>query len=286
MSNAVRRVATAFLAVFFVGVVGVSVASAAVVAGPKVSAFSPASGSLGTRVVITGSGFMGATSVQFGGTEGVFTVDSSTQITAIVPVGAVAGTIQVASNLGVDDSTQTFKVLPGVSSLAPTSLAPGGRLVITGSGFTGATGVKFGGVAATSFTVDSDSQISVIVPSGAKSGGIQVTTPLGSGTSSSFTVLPLPSWFHGINITSGKAGDQIEFTVDASLDQTAEQANALALSINGSYPNGWGTAPGIDGSPAHHTIVFKIPAGATSGYITFVSGGVGYTVPTWFTITS
>ena len=62
-------------------------------------------------------------------------------------------------------------------------------VVIIGESFTGATSVTFGGVKATSFTVNSDEQITATVPSGAKTGKIGVTTPGGTATSAgTFTV--------------------------------------------------------------------------------------------------
>jgi uncharacterized protein (TIGR03437 family) len=65
-------------------------------------------------------------------------------------------------------------------------------VVITGNSFTGATKVTFGGVKATTYTVDSDKQVTAIVPTGAKTGKIAITTPSGgTGSSSgSFTVTP------------------------------------------------------------------------------------------------
>jgi hypothetical protein len=59
-------------------------------------------------------------------------------------------------------------------------------VVITGSSFTGTASVAFGGVKTTVFTVNSSTQITATVPSGALTGKIQVTTPGGSATS--FTV--------------------------------------------------------------------------------------------------
>jgi hypothetical protein len=49
--------------------------------------------------------------------------------------------------------------------------------------------VKFGGKAATTFTVNSDTQVTATVPTGAVTGKITITTPGGTATSStSFTV--------------------------------------------------------------------------------------------------
>jgi len=64
---------------------------------PTVSLVSPSSGPIGTNVIINGSGFSGtdpsftATAVAFGGTAATaFTVDNSSEITAIVPALGVA----------------------------------------------------------------------------------------------------------------------------------------------------------------------------------------------------
>ena len=62
-------------------------------------------------------------------------------------------------------------------------------MVVTGTGFTGATAVAFNGLAAASFAVNSATQITAVVPAGATSGPITVTTPAGPGASAlSFTV--------------------------------------------------------------------------------------------------
>jgi hypothetical protein len=64
---------------------------------PTITSVSPNEGPAagGAEVVITGTGFAFASSVKFGGTLSVFTIDSDTQITATVPAGA-AGPADVA----------------------------------------------------------------------------------------------------------------------------------------------------------------------------------------------
>jgi hypothetical protein len=58
-----------------------------------------------------------------------------------------------------------------------------------GVSLTQTTKVTFGGVTATSFTVNSDTNVTAIVPTGAKTGKIVVTTPGGTATSPTrFTV--------------------------------------------------------------------------------------------------
>ncbi len=77
---------------------------------------------------------------------------------------------------------------PTITAFKPTSGPPGTRVVLRGSGFTGATEVRFNGVSAP-FVVRSDSKIETLVPRRATTGPISVTTPEGTGMSTTdFTV--------------------------------------------------------------------------------------------------
>ncbi|HLX32291.1 MAG TPA: IPT/TIG domain-containing protein [Gaiellaceae bacterium] len=159
-----------------------------VIVPPSISSFTP-SGKDGAAVTINGSGFTGATAVKFNGKTASFKVVSDAQITTTVPSGATSGTITVTTSKGTATSSSSFLVVPSISSFSPSHGKVGTSVTINGSGFTGATSVKFNGTAATPFTVNSDSKITVKVPSGATSGTITVTTSGGTATSStSYTV--------------------------------------------------------------------------------------------------
>src|SRR5205807_9379849 len=116
-----------------------------------------------------GSSFTGAAAVRFGGTAASsFTVNSATSITATAPAAYVGIVDITVTTLGGSSATSTADQFTYVSVPAPvvTGLSPtagplvGGTIVtITGSNFTGATAVTFGGLAATSFTVSSATQI-------------------------------------------------------------------------------------------------------------------------------
>ncbi len=78
--------------------------------------------------------------------------------------------------------------LPTITSFTPTSGPVGTLVTITGTNFTGATVVKFGGVIAT-FNFVSNTEITATVPAGATTGNILVKTPAGKATSpTKFTV--------------------------------------------------------------------------------------------------
>src|SRR5690606_31251770 len=143
-----------------------------------------------TVVTITGTGFTGATGVTFDGTAGTaFTVDSDTQITVTTPAGTAgpADVVVLSPNGDSAPGELTYvagPAVPVISSLTPTSgpTAGGTTVTITGSGFTGATAVRFDGIAATSFTVDSDTQITAVTPAHA-AGPVDVTVMTLGGTS-------------------------------------------------------------------------------------------------------
>jgi hypothetical protein len=195
-----RRRATTFGATLALalGVAELAGVPAARAAAPVVIVFLPVTGVVGTSVTITGIGFddsSPATGVAFNVTAATsFTVDSDTQITATVPVGATTGPVSVTDGEGTGPSVIDFVVTPSppptVLLFAPSSGPAGTTVTIAGTGYTGATSVKFHGRAA-SFVVNSDVEIVATVPKGATSGPIAVTTPGGTGTSATgFTVLP------------------------------------------------------------------------------------------------
>jgi uncharacterized repeat protein (TIGR03803 family) len=144
-------------------------------------------GSVGATIDILGQGFTGTTEVEFGGVSATFSVVSSTELTAVVPTAAVTGLVSVATPGGTLTAISDFKVLPTIKSISPTSGPTGTVVTVTGTGLTGATSVTVDGKSA-SFTQVSSTEITVMVPSTAKTGKITVTTAGGSASSKTFTV--------------------------------------------------------------------------------------------------
>jgi hypothetical protein len=199
VSNSWRR-ATTFGATLALAlaVAEIAVVPAALAMAPVVVVAAPASGPVGTSVTITGLGFDDssvATSVAFNATAaGSFSVDTDTQITAIVPVGATTGPVSVTDAEGTGASAIDFVVTPSppptIVSFEPPSGPAGTTVTITGTGYTGTSSVGFHGAPA-AFEVNSDIEIIATVPMGATTGPISVDTPGGTGTSvTDFTVLP------------------------------------------------------------------------------------------------
>ncbi len=165
-------------------------------AGPTVTVtgVSPASGLAtgGTTVKITGSGFTGATLVDFGSTKATkFKVNSATLITATSPkgvVGVVDITVTTPSGASLTTPADQFTYVAApiiTAAISPNSGPATGGTPVTINGAnlgTAATAtVKFGKVAA---TIISDNGATIVVDSPAgKAGSVYVTVKTAVGTS-------------------------------------------------------------------------------------------------------
>ena len=147
------------------------------------------SGREGAKIGILGQGFSKTSVVKFGGTQATSVIASgSTFLMATVPAAALTGSVTVTTGKTTLTSAQAFKVSPTVTLFTPPNGPVGTSVTITGTGLTQATKVTFDKTVAT-FVVNSDTQITATVPTGAKTGKIAVTTKGGSATSTtSFTV--------------------------------------------------------------------------------------------------
>lgn len=96
---------------------------------------------------------------------------------------------------------------PSISSFTPSSGTAGTSLLITGGNFAGVSAVRINGVNCTTFSVDSVSQITAVVPAAATTGPVTVVTSLGTATSSTnFTVVQSPVLISQIYGGGGQAG--------------------------------------------------------------------------------
>lgn len=254
---------------------------------PIINSFSPTSGPVGTSVIINGANFTGTSQVKFGTVAASFTVNGDSSITAIVPGGAVSAQISVTTAAGSALSTTNFVVttssgggLPVINSFSPSSGPVGTSVTISGANFTGTNDVEFsggaGGIAA-SFTVNSDSSITAIVPLGAITGPITISNPAGIKTSTiSFTVTS-----GGGN---GSAPTITSFTPDSG------PAGTL-VTINGTDFTGISSVK-FGSLSAEFTVISSttlratVPFGATTNKITVTNGAGSAQSSTSFIVTS
>lgn len=158
---------------------------------PTVTSAVPNNGSTngGTNVILSGSNLTGTTAVAFGGTAAAsFTVLSDNAISAVTGARA-AGLVDVTATTPQGTATYTNGFLY-VAPPNPTQTNPnlgstnGGTVVmVTGTGFTGATSVTVDGIPGTNLTVQSDMQLTFTTPPGTSGPrDLVVTGPYGSGT--------------------------------------------------------------------------------------------------------
>lgn len=173
---------------------------------PTVTAVAPTTGSDagGDIVTVTGSGFTGATAVNFGTIAGsTLAVVSDTSLTVVSPPspdGQVDITVVTPAGTSTTSATDQFTFAPPVVTPPPaqpstvTAVSPatgsdqgGDTVTVTGTGFFGGgttpavSAVNFGTAAGTGVTVASDTSLTVVSPAGADGPvDITVTTPAGT----------------------------------------------------------------------------------------------------------
>jgi hypothetical protein len=224
----------------------------AAASGPTITSFTPTSGTVGTTVVITGTGFTGATAVVFGATSAKFSVASSTTIDTTVPNGALRGTLSVHTPSGnVTSKNKYFKVTPAITGFTPGFGSAGGSVTISGSAFTGATKITFDGTSAALGTV-SYNQITTTIPAGAKTGDVAVTTTTG-GTGTSTETFSVGTVF---NVTTygavGNGTGDNSAAFDAAIAAAQKAGGGVVYVPAGTYDF-------VSGSPASIQIDGTVP---------------------------
>lgn len=153
-----------------------------------VTSFTPVTGTLGDEVTITGTDFTGATDVKFGGTSASsFVVVSPTTITAIVAGGSSGQVTVIKPNSFAYKAGFTYLIAgPAITSFSPTTASTGMTVTLEGTAFNSVNSVTFGGTAASSFSIISDTKIEAIVGTGA-SGDVKVTSTTDAASLPGFT---------------------------------------------------------------------------------------------------
>ncbi|TDC38779.1 LPXTG cell wall anchor domain-containing protein [Micromonospora sp. 15K316] len=197
---------------------------------PTAASINPDEGpqSGGQTVTITGSGFVpGNTTVTFDGTPAtnVVVAPGGTSLTAVTPPGAVGPASVVVTTPGGSAAPLNYTYLADGSDAVITDLTPttgptsgGTTVTITGTGFTGATGVTFDGVPGTNFTVNpAGTTITVVTPPNAAGPAVvELVFPAGETTAPTFTYVAAPPTVSAINPGQGPTAGGTTVTVGGS----------------------------------------------------------------------
>lgn len=202
---------------------------------PQLYTVTPDSAAAGETITIKGKYLTGVNMVSLGGVPVAgFTVPpmSDTVITATVGTGAT-GDIIVSTQSGVDTLKNAFTFVlppPAISAITPVQAKAGTTVTITGTNFTDATAVRFGGISAASFTVNSGTEIVAVVADGA-SGMVEVTTPLGTANWDGFV---FQYSLQPDNFTISSNGLSCRGTADGGISITADENLAYTATVTGS----------------------------------------------------
>jgi uncharacterized repeat protein (TIGR03803 family) len=150
----------------------------------------PTSAKEGATIGIFGQGFTRSSVIEFGGVPATnIKLSGSTFLFATVPAGALTGPVTVTAGETTLTSNQEFRVTPQLLSFNPPSGPVGTQVTIMGTGFTQTSAVGFGDNSPAEFTVNSDTEVTATVPSGATTGPIGVVTKGGTVVSSAIFTL-------------------------------------------------------------------------------------------------
>ncbi len=175
-----------------------------------------------------------------------------------------AGTYALAArawdngNLSTTTVPSTVAVLvgngaPSIAAFSPASGAAGESVTITGVNFANVSAVRFNGVNATAYTLDSATQITAVAPAGTTSGPLSVVTPLGVATSStSFTIVESPVLISQIYGAGGNNGAVYNADYVELHNRSGSAVNLAGWSLQYSSASGtsWSTKVDLVGTIA------------------------------------
>ncbi|UOE33022.1 FG-GAP-like repeat-containing protein [Hymenobacter monticola] len=231
---------------------------------PTAGSLMPASGPVGTSVVITGTNFTAGMTVMFNGTAATFVLNSATQLTAVVPAGATSGPVSI-TNAGGTGSSASFTVgYPSLTISAPGQTIAAGlynNLTISSTGVAtlggavqvlGALAVQSGGqlltacqplTGAGSFTLEAGATLGICDAAGISSSGatgaVQVSGARSfspdalytyNGTVAQVTGSGLPATVHTLTLDNGTG-----LTLVAPLTVTSSLALTSGVLSTGSH---------------------------------------------------
>jgi len=216
---------------------------------PTLTSFTPANGSVGTVVTITGTTFFGATAVTFNRGAASFGVGSDTSITATVPASATTGAIVVTTLDGTATSATSFTVLASTT----TAVAAAPNPATTGQAVTFTATVLKAGSTGTPTGV-------VTFRDGSTALGTGTLTAFGVAT---FATASLAAGLH--SITAAYGGDaNFPASASAALTETINAPSDFAIGV---AAGGSTSATVKAGQTAMYALQLSLAAGAAANQI-------------------
>jgi len=238
---------------------------------PVINAISPTGGIAGASITITGNYFgnaQGTSSVTVGGVPATVTNWGDTQIQMQLPSSTGPGIQNVVVNVGTLSSSGGFgfAVTPTISNITPFSGLPGTFVKIVGTNFGSSNSswghsVTFNGISA-QITNWEPNIIEVMVPTGASTGPVVVTSSNMSANGSVFTV-PTGPTITGLSPAYGPVGTNVTIS-GGNFGILGGGVNATFNGVSCANCTGFKGAI-VSSILTNYTVMATVPVGATTG---------------------
>jgi hypothetical protein len=213
---------------------------------------------VGSTITLTGNNLGSVSSVTIGEVEAGFTVLSATSIVVTVPAGVVSGSKINATNAGGTATTSKFIYQAAVIENVTSAAKVGETVTLTGKALK-ARSIVFGGNKGAKPVINENGTVTVVVPTGALTGPIRITTSAGVYFTKSFTVTPPAPIVSSFSPATGKNGVTVVTVRGTALRGATATVGTTAVTV----------LPGANST----SFKFVIPAGSTSGKITVTTPG-------------
>jgi len=213
---------------------------------------------IGETLTLSGANIASSTSIKFGTVEAAFTVVNASTVSVIVPVGAVSGSKISATNAGGTTTTTKVVFQAAVITTATANGRVGNTVTVTGKNLV-ATAISFAGNKTAKAVVNNGTTLTFVVPAGALTGPIKITTGAGSIFTDSFTVVPPAPTVASFTPATGKKGVAVVTVKGTNLLGATVTVGSVAVTLSA-------------GATAT-SFKFVIPAGASTGKINVTTAG-------------
>lgn len=226
---------------------------------------------VGSTFTLNGTNLASASNISIGGVSASFKILTAGSVLVTVPEGVTSGSTISATNLG-GTVTSTKVVYQAATITDSTASAKVGQTVtITGKNLK-ATSVIFAGNKSAKPVINNGSTLTVVVPTGALTGAIKITTGAGSIFTDTFTVIPPAPTVASFTPTTGKKGVTLVTVKGTNLSNATVTVGTTQVTV----------AAGSSST----SLKFVIPAGASSGHITVTTAGGSATSTATLTVTN
>jgi len=226
---------------------------------------------VGSTFTLNGTNIASASAITIGSVNAPFTIVNANSVVVTVPAGVVSGSKINVTNVG--GTTISSKVVYQAATVATftASAKVGQTVTVTGTNLQ-ATSIVFGGNKSVKPVTSTGSSLTFVVPTGATTGVIKITTGAGSVNTGSFTVVPPAPTITSFTPVTGKKGVAVV---------TVKGTNMLGATVTvGS------TSATVNSGSTATTLKFVIPAGASTRKINVTTAGGTVSSTTSLTVTN